>query len=215
MAVIGAMIHSPFTVRQYPGAELYFQNVQHIVKDIPYKIGPWLARDVDVAPAAVRLLKPNIITQRQYTDTNTGRSIQLLIVHCGDTRDMQGHYPPVCYPAHGWSSIDVEKVSIEVGGSSLPARRYRFTRLNEGVESHLDVLDFFVMPGGLTQFHGDISALNRASRSTRGAGLGAAQIQLVAVNPNFDMLKDGVAKELISGIERALHVIAQGVPDGA
>src|SRR5580658_8411121 len=68
-------------------------------------VGPtgeqWTGTDVPVAAAATELLRPNTILSRDYVSQSTGQTATLLIVDCSDARDLQGHYPPRCYPAQG------------------------------------------------------------------------------------------------------------------
>ena len=62
--------------------------------------------DRSLPPAAEQLLHPNCKIDRRYTSSSlssTGNPAQasLLIVQCKDSRDMPGHYPPICYPGAG------------------------------------------------------------------------------------------------------------------
>ncbi len=207
------LVLSPFSVKAVEGADRYFDGVRDVVSDTPYKIGDWIGRDQEVAPAAVRLLRPTVILQRTYKHRSTGQSVSLLVVHCADTRDMQGHYPPICYPAHGWTNTGFEEWSIAVAGQSLPARQYTFERVRGGSTTQMRVVNFFVLPSSGAQFFPEISAVDRASRDIRAAGLGAAQVQIITTDPRVDLSTDGVVGEFVSHLERALRVIAEGAPD--
>lgn len=206
------LLTRPFEVRDVPGTDEYFAQVRTRVESIPYKIGSWLGRDVDVSVAAVRLLKPNIIVQRQYTDQDSGRSVQLLVVHCGDTRDMRGHYPPVCYPAHGWRRVASESTQVRVRGLLLPATLYHFSSFVNGVERHMHVVNLFVVPREDAQFYADMDGLERASQDVIGAGLGAAQIQIVSMGDEVDLTSDAVVEKFFESLEPVLQVIAEGAP---
>lgn len=213
LAILGAMIHAPFRVKAHPGAGDYMDRVKLEAEQLPYMIGPWLGRDVEVPPAAVQLLRPNVLLQRQYTNMETQHTVSLLFVHCGDSRDMQGHYPPICYPAHGWTPQEAQDVAVEISGAAFPARRYTFARERERGRTEMTVVNFFVMPSGEIQVHRDISAVNRAAQSATAAGLGSAQIQLVTFDPRIDLLADGVASQLLEGLEPLLRTITAGVDD--
>jgi len=54
-----------------------------------------------------------------------------MIVHCGDVRDMIGHYPPVCYPANGWKPGPSAPTGIQVNQEDATAYRYEFSRNDE------------------------------------------------------------------------------------
>src|SRR4051794_18481280 len=60
----------------------------------------WYAgKDVPLPDDAGEMLKPNAYLHRVYANLTTGRRVEFLLVQCRYTRDMQGHYPPVCYPS--------------------------------------------------------------------------------------------------------------------
>lgn len=206
------MLTRPFDVRSVPGTDEYFAEIRTHVQSVPYKIGPWLGRDVEVSVAAVKLLKPNIIVQRQYTNQDTGRTVQLLIVHCGDTRDMRGHYPPVCYPAHGWTQRSVKPTSVRVQGAMLPARLYEFSSVINGLERRMTVFNLFIVPRRDQQFFADMDGLERASQDVIGAGLGAAQIQIVSTGDEMDLASDAVVETFFQSLEPVLRVIAERAP---
>ena len=80
--------------------------------------------------------------------------VELLVVHCSDARDMHGHYPPICYPAHGWSSADrgePSECTVRVGHRDLRMRIYNFRRSSEvGSTQRLRILNVFQLPDGTT-----------------------------------------------------------------
>ena len=45
---------------------------------------------------------PTAVLSRRFVELGTGRHATLGVIHCGDVRDMNGHYPPSCYPSSGW-----------------------------------------------------------------------------------------------------------------
>ncbi len=211
--LIGLLLARPFEVRDMPGTEEYFAEVRERIEAIPYKIGPWLGKDVDVSVAAVRLLRPNKLMQRQYTDQETGRVIQMLVVHCGDTRDMRGHYPPVCYPAHGWRAVSSKEMSVLVEGSSLPARVYEFTRVTDGVERRMSVVNLFVAPRPERPFFADMDGLDRASQDIVMAGLGAAQIQIVSSSDDPALKGGAEIDRFFESLEPVLRAISERAPN--
>ncbi len=160
----------------------YLARVASAIDAIPYSVGGMVGTDVTPTPAAVKLLKPNRILQRQYMDPSTGHASSLLVVHCADLRDMLGHYPPVCYPAHGWvieSAVDTE---LTWDGKAYPAKMYRFSRSGGDMSAQsMSVLSFFVLPGADPAIVADMDHLERAARKPEIAGRGAAQFQILSL----------------------------------
>lgn len=212
LLIAGTLVIGGFRVRVLPGTQEYFRRVKERVDEIPYKIGSWLGKDIDTSPYAVKLLKPNVILQRSYTDREAGRTVQLLVVHCGNARDMDGHYPPVCYPAHGWTGLRSVDTTVRIAGASLPAKKYTYSRVSDGLERRMSVVNFFVLPRTDVQFFADRDALSRASQSVTQAGLGVAQIQLVSLDEELDPSRPGAVDPILESLEPVLKVVAAGVP---
>lgn len=191
-------------------ADAFHNRVRASIEGIPYKIGPWVGADVEAAAAATRLLKPVKLMQRRYTDPSTGGSFNLLIVYCGDTRDMLGHYPPNCYPAHGWKPLGAEPSSFELGGGRYPATDYSFHRSAAGLDQKLDILNFFALPAGDARLVGTMKAVNLASQRRARVNLGAAQIQLLfgeSISPDE---RRTITREVLEAIEPTLETITDG-----
>ncbi|MEM1329457.1 MAG: exosortase-associated EpsI family protein [Planctomycetota bacterium] len=174
-----------FSSRPVPGIDLYFARVADEIAAIPYKIGPWVGEDAPVQPSAVELLAPNKMLSRSYLNTETGERATLLIVHCGDVRDMVGHDPPVCYPANGWKPVGQREGAIDSvetgvpGVAAVPVTRFGFDRLEAGVTIEREVVRFFALPSEELPLTSDRGQLGRTSRSSARSGLGAAQLQLL------------------------------------
>lgn len=199
--------------KSVPGGEEYHERVRGAIESMPYKIGAsWVGADIDTPPAVISLLRPNKIMQRRYRNLDNGRTFSVLIVHCGDVRDMVGHYPPRCYPAHGWTQVAASPASFELAGGSFPATDYRFERVIDGMGQRMRVFGFFVVPTGRAEIAGDYDSLIAASRGRVSASLGAAQIQIIG----GESLSPGEHKEIVEMFVRTLgpiiRVIGEGVP---
>jgi hypothetical protein len=197
-----------------PGVEAYHARVREAVKAIPFGIDSWIGEPVETSLAAVRLLRPNILMERRYTDPQTGASLGLLVVHCTDVRDMIGHYPPNCYPASGWQLRSAAARSIPTEHGDYPATEYRFVRAADGLERPLAVTNFFVLPRPDAQVFPDIDAVNRAARGKATAGLGAAQIQVLGGESLPPERRAAIVAKFIQAIEPAIRVIATGANGG-
>src|SRR5690606_38872568 len=129
------------------------------------------------------------------------------VVHCKDVRDMEGHYPPICYPSQGWTADGRSSETITIGEAAIPMRRYIFER-HVGIDtSRIVVWNVFVMPG---QEHlmADMDGLARAARSTRRAGLGAAQIQVLM--PEGSEQERQIVEACLTALSPMIETIAEG-----
>jgi hypothetical protein len=162
---------------------------------IPFSTGEWLGRDVEPIASSVALLRPNVLVQRAYRNRRTGETAQLLFVQCADARDLLGHFPPVCYPAHGWTLDASAPAAWDLGGVRVAGVRYRFAK--GGAEPADLVADnFMVVPE--TGFAPDMDAVNRAAGDTRLRALGAAEVQVLTDLRMTDARRDEVVRELVS-----------------
>lgn len=155
----------------------YHQRVRSIAEELPYRVGEWLGVDEAPPPAAVQLLRPNVMLGRRFIDTEGRREAALVLVQCRDSRDMAGHYPPVCYPAHGWQWGEAPtQVSVQVAGASVPMTRYGFERSTFTTDRMVVIYGLFVLPNrGLAV---DIGQVREAAADYRARGMGAAQVQV-------------------------------------
>lgn len=171
--------------------------------------GRWVGQDVDepIPQSARDLLRPNAVFSRSYSAPGAP-PMHVLIVHCGDARDMIGHYPPICYPSSGWvqsGAADTEHV-LRVMGQEFAVREYVFTRPRDHLaEDVIRVFNTFILPDGVvTSRIGDI---NRQSERLALTIQGVAQVQLItsAAVPLADSL--AAAKELLGGLGGVLQAL--------
>jgi len=193
--------------------EVFHDRVRSSMEAVPYKIDRWIGSDVEAAAAATRLLRPVKLMQRRYTDPATGRSFNLLMVYCGDTRDMLGHYPPNCYPAHGWKIKGDSPATFGIEGQRFPATEYTFSRSVAGVDQDLDVFNFFALPSGSDRLVATMESVNRASQTRTGAKLGAAQIQLLFDSSLTPAERAEVRESVLSALTPVIETITAGADD--
>ena len=152
---------------------------------MPWKVealdSTWTAVEHKPETAAVRLLRPNVILSRRYVqNTTSGRPMvaELLIVQCRDSRDMTGHYPPICYRNIGYEQIYRERhAPITVDGEPVPFTEYHFEKYAHGRAEKLYVYNFFVVPGrGAVD---DIKGVHEAAEDYERRFFGAAQFQVL------------------------------------
>ncbi len=151
------------------------------INALPRQYGNWDGADVPIPAAARALLKPNAILSRQFVNKVTREPVSVSLVQCADTRDMQGHYPPICYPGIGWvERTDVRRVEdVTVDGRVIRAVRYEFVRQVLDQERLLIVYNFFAIPS--KGFPIDMDEVHEVAADYTSRAFGAAQIQ-VALN---------------------------------
>ena len=140
-----------------------------------------MGEDVEVPASAVEILHPNAILSRRFRMLTGGATIHLLVVHCSDARDMQGHYPPICYPANGWLMAESDsnsEVEVTVLDDSFDLRLYNFRQMDDwGGERTIRVFNYFLLPNGETTI--DLSKVNRLVERSGFSMQGVTQVQLV------------------------------------
>lgn len=158
------------------------QEAVNAMPDTPQVDGvTWNAEGREPQTAAVRLLKPNVILSRHYVEGVTDRSpraADLLIVQCRDSRDMTGHYPPICYKNIGYEIMEATaREPVRVGSESVPFTEYHFERWSGGQPSRVCIYNFFVVPGrGVVR---DIAGVHEAAEDYERRFFGAAQFQVL------------------------------------
>ena len=164
--------------------EPYHQGAKAAIDSVPYIIGTWTGEDQKVPLAAQKLLRPNAILSRSYVDSAPSssympRRASLLIVQCRDSRDMIGHYPPICYRAQG-KTLDEKYCGPRdwnVGGKAIGGYEYQFTEVWQGQTARTTVYNFLIVPGkGIVR---DMKGVEQAAEDYQQRYYGAAQFQVV------------------------------------
>lgn len=191
-------------------------RIERVLSSVPLRVGEWIGEERPLTPAAVELLRPNAALSRSYRRIGEPASVAISLIHCSDFRDMAGHYPPVCYPAHGWTmaaagtglqtlggpEVDVEGVettSLEIDGfGRFPVRCYRFSRMGDGlVQIKMTVLNAFILPDG--SWVSDLGTIRDAASRRRVTGEGVAQLQVVTAGwPSIDSIREQAESLLAS-----------------
>lgn len=177
LVVAAILVASPKS--NTPAVTRHHQVISELLDEFPYTLGSWVGVDVVLPSAATAILRPNGYVNRRYSQIGESNDVVLGIIHCGDVRDMQGHYPPRCYPAAGWSQVGEQDITLSIEDNDTTMKLYRFQRASQmGLEERKSVVSVFVAPGAgiLTS----MSSLQKIGASSLNAStLGVAQIQLV------------------------------------
>jgi len=192
-------------------AEDYHEAVRRAANAFPIRHGDWEGTEIAVPQPAARLLRPNVLFARHYEGHRRLLEANLVFVHCTDARDMNGHYPPNCYPSSGWVLDGPgHRAEISVGRTSIPVMAYEFSRSELGAVRRSLVYNFFVLPSGFATTMAEVS---RASGDQRWRSLGAAQVQVV-IDPSIpETTRLEIASELLEPlvpIIESLHARRQG-----
>ena len=162
----------------------YHQDIANQITEFPYQVGGWVGRDVVVPTSAQEILKPNGLVSRRFSQYGRNGSLTFALIHCIDIRDMNGHHPPRCYPASGWSlnnepSSRMETIDVRIGDIETNMSVYRFKQGGQlESSSELTVVSVFMTP--MTGIVRDMSGLQELGSLGRGASsLGVGQIQFV------------------------------------
>lgn len=170
-----------FQMRSFAVADntsAFHARVKAAVEAIPIRIGDWEGVESTVPDAAGQLLRPNVLFARTYHDTKSSAWAKLVLIHCKDTRDMSGHYPPNCYRGSGWTQTEAPVLhEFQLWGESVPIAEYQFTRTEFRGTNFWSIYDFFVLP--MAGFVTNMTQIQNASGDYRTRPYGAAQIQVI------------------------------------
>lgn len=189
----------------------YHAAVRAAAESIPWRIGAFVGTDVPVPPAAVSLLRPNVLLCRSYRNVDTDRSATLLLVQVRDARDLIGHYPPACYPAHGWEPASARPRDWTVKGTVVPGMRYRFVRERLDGDDRIVVDNFLILPDG--EIVRGMDDVDRVARDSRKKYYGAAQIQLLYTDDFPPDELDRIFRTLVGANLDVVRLIEKGVQD--
>ena len=198
-------------------------------------MGTWTGSNMEVPDAAVKLLhNPNALISRRYTNTPrhtghdsvgrdsigresaghqpTGRGSEdrqiwadLLILQCADSRDMTGHYPPMCYPSNGESLLSSRLFHLKAGDIWIDGTEYQFeAKPGQGCERK-SVYNFFVVPGrGIVAGIKDVRA---AAGDYQRRYFGAAQFQVIIDADQPPEVRDDVFCALVGADTRMIKTL--------
>ncbi len=195
-------------------------RIKSVFERVPLRMGEWVGEESPLTPSAVELLRPNAALSRSYRRLGLPANYKFSLIHCSDFRDMGGHYPPVCYPAHGWSlehenrvgsgdllAFDPEAraaeadesgaaaVSLAIGDGFGPAEMaiYRFSRAGRDLQSvRMTVVSAFILPDG--RWSRSLGQIRDAAGRRRLAAEGVAQVQIAMAGwPGLDAIDEPIA----------------------
>ena len=166
-------------------------------------------KDILLPDDAAGMLKPNAYLHRLYMNPSTGRRVEILLVQCRDTRDMQGHYPPICYPSSGCSIDPGITQTWQAGSLSITGVEYVVTRPSSQI---LIVRNFFVLPNG--KIVRDMDSVVAAAKDYRELVYGVAQIQLLFDASVGEVERNQIFAQMMGSNQDLLASLRSGTTGG-
>ena len=215
LGLLGGIVAEDRTHLKPKDVEPYHARAREVIKAWPETIGDgnWTTReDRSLPQSAEQLLHPNCEIDRLYTSgsiINNNQPVQasLLIVQCKDSRDMAGHYPPICYPAAGEPEINSDRTPfvLMAGGATISGVEYHFLQRKGFTVSRRCVYDFFIVPG--KGFVPDMNGVRQAAGDYQRRYYGAAQFQVVMDADYPQELREQIFKTLVGANPQAFTVL--------
>jgi len=194
-----------------PGPEVaagYHARVREAAKGLGLNIGAWEGKDCPVPVAATALLNPNVVISRDYVNETTGRRVSLLLVQCTQSRDMDGHFPPNCYPGAGWRLKNSTAETWNAGGQKIPGTEYEFEIATGGEKEQITVRDFFMLPDG--KLFATLATFRRSAAHFSIRPYGAAQMQLIFRGETSSEERDACFQEFMTALGPLIKEIRTG-----
>ena len=214
VALLGCIAaHRYATVRRPPDVHNYHERIRSAHAAVPSHIGAWVGTDAPVPAQAVRVLAPNLLVSRRYTNVENGEGAGFLLVHCDDAHDMAGHFPLRCYPAAGWELMASRAREWQVGNLRVTGYEYEFTHDSldggRGGPRSMTVASTLLRPGG--RVFPDMASMTRSVIGAGGQSSGAAQVQVYFDRPLSQDQRDAAVVSLLEGHRPVLDAILADV----
>jgi hypothetical protein len=190
-------------------AEAYHLRVRAAAA-MPVYFDDWVSQDIPVLPAAVAMLRPNVVMERRYRNISTGLQADFLLVQCRDARDLIGHYPPVCYKANGFQQLSCEPDLRKIQNLPLNGTTYEFSSSKLAMKGSMKVFDLMILPNGQTA--PDMNGVYTIARDRRLRHFGAAQIQILTDAAMSEGDRTRVIDTLVKSAKPVIDAIRAGVP---
>jgi Protein of unknown function (DUF3485) len=212
--LIAAGANRLFITHRPQAVENYHAAIRQAAILVPQHIGPWVAVDVPVPARAIKLLEPNVLISRRYTNVENSQAAGFTLVHCADAHDMVGHYPLRCYPAAGWDLQSSRELPLRIGDRNVIAMDYVFT-MKPGTEDSnahtITVINLLLRPDG--QILRDMDALSKSIMGASGQASGAGQVQIYFYDdPLAQEYAAAIAEVLLTGYVPVINAILANVP---
>jgi EpsI family protein len=111
--------------------------------ELPWQLGPWQASaEQSMPPDVTAYLKPDEYILRDYTDQQSGGSLDLFVAYFKSLQNTYGpHSPQICLPGSGWLVSSSKVIDIAVPGRPQGIPVNQFTM--EQASQHIVVLYWY------------------------------------------------------------------------
>jgi hypothetical protein len=208
LSLLGGAAVDGWSVRPPADAAPYHAECVRVAATIPHRIGDWVAKDVEIERDAIALLRPNVVTSRDFTNFVTGRRVSVLFVQVRDTRDVVSHYPPICYPVtRGLEMASTHARDWPLHERIITGTEYEFRSAGFEQGGRIVVQNFILLPNGVIAR--DMKPVEQQI-PLQSRYYGAAQVQVVfdAAIPSEE--RDAAFAELIGGYAPLIEVVLSG-----
>ena len=191
--------------------EPFHARAKEAIDSYPLRVGEWVGMEVPQPVEAVRLLRPNYILSRSYRSTsekNHYPELFFLIVQCKDSRDMLGHYPPICYPANGDRLVGQRLRDWPIDDLTIEGMEYEFERRRGQQTYRVVVYNFLIVPNrGIAR---DNEAVKVAVEDYQQRYYGAAQYQMVISADLPQAERDRIFTQMVSARLDIVRTLSSG-----
>jgi hypothetical protein len=226
--MLGGIVAEARTHLKPADADKHLEQCRLAILAVPTTIvgpyGTWSGSGAgaEIPAAATNLLHPNVILSRKYVRAgDEAESVSFLIVDCGDARDLQGHYPPNCYPAQGQNKISSTPRIWHLKDMDVSGIEYHFAPRDQVGDEEV-VYNFFVtphVPGAMVSHHKldgvicpDMDSIYASGEDYQRRWFGAAEFQLVSTVQMSQEQRDNAFIDLLSPNENVIRTLENRGP---
>lgn len=176
---------------------------------LPLKIGTWQGVDRPLEQSVLNISGADDHVLRVYADADSGRLVELFIGYTCTPRNMFGHRPASCYPAHGWTHVDTRPVTVDLpDGGQRPCLVHYFTR-SKPTPGDLVVLNYYVLDGEHTTELNDIWGPRWTARGLNPDPVYLTQVQVVgrSITPFYGQTEQAVKAFAAEVIPRVAELL--------
>lgn len=209
-ALLGCLFVYWLQVPKPVDAQPYLDRIRQVASQIPMNIGDWSGTDVPIPQAAVTMLSPNVVLSRRFINVASGLQADVLLVQCGDARDMLAHYPPECMVNAGWTLADAKSRDWRLGRLPITGTEYQFVINSLDRNESVVVDDFMLLPDG--RIARNMTGIEQIAASVSQRYFGAAQMQILMPSNVPQAQRDQAMLELLQPFAPAMNAILRNRP---
>jgi hypothetical protein len=183
----------------------YHAAVRTAAARLPERVGAWRAASVDAPRKDAATGALNLALAREYRNATTAQRANLTLVQTRNAVDLQGYWPPVRFPAEGWTLRVTESRSISLDDLRLPVTAYRFAIESSSRHAEIVVYSTVMRPGG--KLSDGRTGIHEAEDDSRMRVFGAALLQVTFDASVAPESRDEVFRTLVGGARPIMDVV--------